>query len=209
MDGVSWAIASGMLHYPRPCANPSYLPCHKIRAVVAVRATLGEMLARILGQGAAELFAPGPVGSIVTLTAPNGAGPKAGNDSFRDIADGRDERVSTTDWGTLLGPARGLAAEPSWWLSKHGSAANDGFRPPSSPGGTGGRTPNLGAADARRVFDGDPAGRLYKTPGEDGPARPVPVPRSRQTCPAPRCQSHPGGRPDTCSNSCDQPYCGV
>ena len=198
LDGGSRAIVSGMLHYPRPGTNPTHLPCHKNLAVVAARAALGEQLARILGQGAAELLAPGLVGSTVASTVPTGAGPKAGKASFRDIADGRDGRVSSSDWGTLLSPARGPAAEPPWWPPKHGPAANDGSRP--SPrlmlgavwvddfvfhkrvqwheacGGLAGgcRVCGLGAVDVRRVFDGDPAGGLYKAPEEDGAAGPGP-----------------------------------
>ena len=129
LDGGSRAIVSGMLHYPRPGTNPTHLPCHKNLAVVAARAALGEQLARILGQGAAELLAPGLVGSTMASTVPTGAVPKVGKNSFRDIADGRDKRVSSTDWGTPLSPARGPAAEPPQWPPKHGPAANDGFRP--------------------------------------------------------------------------------
>ena len=233
LDGGSRAIVSGMPHYPRPGTNPTHLPCHKNLAVVAARAALGEQLARILGQGAAELLTPGLVGSTMASTVPTGAVPKVGKNSFRDIADGRDKRVSSTDWGTPLSPARGPAAEPPWWPPKHGPAANDGFRSSLRPmlgvvwvddfvfhkrahrheacGGFAGGclVCGLGAVDARRVFDGDPAGKPYWTPGEDGPERPVPVPRSRQTCPAPRRHSHPGGRPDTCGDPCDKPYCGV
>ena len=209
MDGVTRAIVSGKLCYPRTCwrITPSYLPNHKSWEVAAVKAKLGEKLARYFCQGAIEFVAPGMV--LPTIIEPKGAVPKKGKDLFRDIADGREGNKSIADWGSRLFTARDLAAALSWRDIVHGFDVNDGYHISPFPGCTGELVLGFGVVDVRRIFDGDPDFEPPTVLGEDGSEQPAPGPHGPQIRFIFGWRLHLGCWPGACSHTCDKSYCGM
>jgi hypothetical protein len=114
MDGVTRAIVTGRLAYPRTCwrITPSYLPNHKTWEVDEVKVKLGQTMAKYFFQGASEVVLPGQ--PLPTISEPKGAVPKKGKDEFRDISDARVGNRTIPKWGTRLFTARDLASSLRW-----------------------------------------------------------------------------------------------
>ena len=175
MDGVTRAIVSGKLCYPRTCwrITPSYLPNHKSWEEAGVKEKLGEKAARYFCQGAIEFVHPGQ--PLPTIIEPKGAVPKKGPDKYRDIADGREGNKSIADWGSRLFTVRDFAAALSQCSIVHGFDISDGYHIAPLTGCTGELVLGYGIVGVHRVYDGDPDFEPPMEEGADGSFQPTPI----------------------------------